>query len=763
MNPEQTIEGDVIITGQATILGGIDNTALTTTITKIEQTTVVSQQAAAGLSTLIADISNDNLITPSEKKELKRTWEGVKAEYPKVLEQANTRGIALDAATRLAYMAAYLVLLDEMETGATPILGDMSANSVIVGATFVGQWASYYQTRQELQGAIEGETVGKTEYLTGFTTGGGTLTPTAPTLAGSCLFQTAYLGWNAQTGLTGQITHKIYRATAVGGPYTAIAEVSAYLYQDSGLALAGTADEPTPKAYWYKVSRVVNGATESAASSAVMITASPIPTGSIEAASIKAIKVDLENLFAQAIKVNAGGTFRSGNRYDTDGDVVDSNAAGVFIGSNGTLKAADSDGSGFEMVPGAGAKFNGVDLELTESDLKTFSGSGDDRHELSHEETSLVWRQSAEDGDPIPTEIARIGYDATHDKVLMDEIYGLVNGSPVPIKPLAPAPAYYGDCYSSLAANEKLPFTTQYIDSGVFTWDAANRRLYFNSSGLYRVATRTTVFALSARYNNDTFSGQMFYTISRNSEDTSGEIVKYFNAGDYITIVTEQSTAESTHLTVFKLEGATGGAGPTGPAGPQGDDGPEGPAGANGVTVPDISGLAVIDTVDPVSDRLIIFDSSAGQHKSVAPEDIGGVPIGFVYFQGPSDMAPSDLWPGTTWSNVSSEEAGLFRRSEGGSAATFGSTQTSQNLSHNHGGASGGMSANASHSHTIQAYRSAAGSTYDRADATPYTGTPTTITGISTATISHTHSISTDGGTEARPVNVTVRKWRRTA
>lgn len=134
-------------------------------------------------------------------------------------------------------------------------------------------------------------------------------------------------------------------------------------------------------------------------------------------------------------------------------------------------------------------------------------------------------------------------------------------------------------------------------------------------------------------------------------------------------------------------------------------------------------------------------------------------PIGAVYIQGSADTAPSSLYPGTTWSNVSSEEAGLFRRFEGGDALTFGGgTQACANLTHSHGGATGGMSGNNPHIHVYYTGSSSSGS------GNALQGTYGSYAVNTTATdINHTHSIASDGGSEARPVNITVRKWRRTA
>ena len=50
-------------------------------------------------------------------------------------------------------------------------------------------------------------------------------------------------------------------------------------------------------------------------------------------------------------------------------------------------------------------------------------------------------------------------------------------------------------------------------------------------------------------------------------------------------------------------------------------------------------------------------------------------PINFIYVQYRGQDAPATLFPGTTWSNVSSTYAGRFFRAEGGAAAAFGSQQ----------------------------------------------------------------------------------------
>jgi hypothetical protein len=51
------------------------------------------------------------------------------------------------------------------------------------------------------------------------------------------------------------------------------------------------------------------------------------------------------------------------------------------------------------------------------------------------------------------------------------------------------------------------------------------------------------------------------------------------------------------------------------------------------------------------------------------------VPVGFIYTQLPNMSAPTDMWPKLKWTDVSAQYAGLFFRTDGGTAAKFGETQ----------------------------------------------------------------------------------------
>ena len=113
-------------------------------------------------------------------------------------------------------------------------------------------------------------------------------------------------------------------------------------------------------------------------------------------------------------------------------------------------------------------------------------------------------------------------------------------------------------------------------------------------------------------------------------------------------------------------------------------------------------------------------------------------PVGSVYLQlsGQSDLAT--LFGGT-WSNVSSSYAGVFFRAEGGSASAFASGQQAMSIQ--------------SHSHTIGR------------DTTNYrlSGLSSNGTRVMQREGDGNGIWNTDayGGTETRPVNYTVRIWKR--
>jgi hypothetical protein len=135
-------------------------------------------------------------------------------------------------------------------------------------------------------------------------------------------------------------------------------------------------------------------------------------------------------------------------------------------------------------------------------------------------------------------------------------------------------------------------------------------------------------------------------------------------------------------------------------------------------------------------------------------------PINSTYVQFPNLSDPATLWPGTTWTNISSSYPGAFFRAEGGNAQAFAgqaSAQANQNKEHVHGGATGNDSPD--HTHSNRGGTTIA-SVLNNGSTPCYIGGTEATGGASTR---HTHPISSDGGPEARPDNWTIRIWKRTA
>ena len=113
--------------------------------TKAQQDATKAQQDATKANQSIADLSNDNLVTPNEKLELKKEWEIIVAEKPKNDAQATKFGVS-----STAYGTAYSAL----STYLSPILTDLTTNSTIVGQTMRNTFTTYYSARTDLLNAV---------------------------------------------------------------------------------------------------------------------------------------------------------------------------------------------------------------------------------------------------------------------------------------------------------------------------------------------------------------------------------------------------------------------------------------------------------------------------------------------------------------------------------------------------------------------------------------------------------------------------------
>lgn len=171
-------------------------------------------------------------------------------------------------------------------------------------------------------------------------------------------------------------------------------------------------------------------------------------------------------------------------------------------------------------------------------------------------------------------------------------------------------------------------------------------------------------------------------------------------------------------------------------------------------------------------------------------------PVGSVYTQYPQQASPNELWGEfSTWEEI--DYSGAFFRASGGNAEAFIektgvlSKQKDQNKAHSHGGS---VADAGSHTHTrgtmditgyigdLDRWRGALTSLGGNAfyssgvvlssdgksgdagniQAAKFQASRT-WTGETSSNGQHAHTINSDGGTEARPMNYTVRVWKRTA
>ncbi len=138
-------------TGEKSWLNGLrlrdytDTYKLNDDVRETQENVDKAQADANKANQSIADLSNDNLVTPNEKLDLKKEWEIIVAEKPKNDAQADKFGVS-----KVAYGTAYTAL----DTYLKPILASTTTNSAIVGQTMRDTFKAYYTARTDLLNAI---------------------------------------------------------------------------------------------------------------------------------------------------------------------------------------------------------------------------------------------------------------------------------------------------------------------------------------------------------------------------------------------------------------------------------------------------------------------------------------------------------------------------------------------------------------------------------------------------------------------------------
>ncbi|QEP29449.1 structural component of the tail fiber [Enterococcus phage PEf771] len=138
-------------TGEKSWLNGLrlrdytDTYKLNDDVRETQENVDKAQADADKANQSIADLSNDNLVTPNEKLDLKKEWEIIVAEKPKNDAQADKFGVS-----KVAYGTAYTAL----DTYLKPILASTTTNSAIVGQTMRDTFKAYYTARTDLLNTI---------------------------------------------------------------------------------------------------------------------------------------------------------------------------------------------------------------------------------------------------------------------------------------------------------------------------------------------------------------------------------------------------------------------------------------------------------------------------------------------------------------------------------------------------------------------------------------------------------------------------------
>lgn len=122
----------------------------------IDSAILTAQNSANTANNLLAEIANDNLLTPSEKQSTKKEWDIIVGEKSVVESQANTLGVSATS-----YVNAY----NSLNSYITPLLADLTVNSTIVGVDFRANFKNYYDAKIALLKAVTDKLKSNTDVL----------------------------------------------------------------------------------------------------------------------------------------------------------------------------------------------------------------------------------------------------------------------------------------------------------------------------------------------------------------------------------------------------------------------------------------------------------------------------------------------------------------------------------------------------------------------------------------------------------------------
>jgi len=150
--PQQTLDGSYIITGDIEVLGDLHNSALQETITRVETIEGELTTVRGALDEKLSSYGDDGVITPQEKLAIRDAWNAIYAEYPIIVNKATDKGISAGSIT--PYQNAYVLLRTYLHSEPA-ILLNMDEVSTIEPYAYAGKITYYTQTKENLLTAID--------------------------------------------------------------------------------------------------------------------------------------------------------------------------------------------------------------------------------------------------------------------------------------------------------------------------------------------------------------------------------------------------------------------------------------------------------------------------------------------------------------------------------------------------------------------------------------------------------------------------------
>jgi len=291
-------DGDLYVSGNLRVLGGIQNVKNSETVTRVatseaaiatvEATVVEQTEQLTEISGELAEIHDPNQLTTQLKRGAQIQWEAVVELNTAILAAMTKVGLPTSNQTYLNYDSVYDSLYAYLFTNPA-CLADLTTTTTINYVTFASLWKAEVEKREALSTLIQ-----SWGYLHGTEDAAASATriPVPPVVTANIMFNTAYLRWPIQAGLTGEVTHRIERSDASNfATHTDVATIFGNAYTEEGLALNGTDDAPTSRTYYYRVVRIVNGTVESSPSTVISVVAASLSPKAIAASAINAAKL----------------------------------------------------------------------------------------------------------------------------------------------------------------------------------------------------------------------------------------------------------------------------------------------------------------------------------------------------------------------------------------------------------------------------------------------------------------------------------------